>query len=176
MRVAGTSRTRFFAYRDLDDVRVTGGDLELLRRGNVVVRLQLHGADAVRRDAVCDRIRRHIDAREGGKDAVAAQLVASASREQLARVASGGADYRAASLSREALWALIEGPAVDAASRRATAEALAKTSDEGERARLRVAAEHCADPQVRVALERLAETDTLEAPGASPKRATSTLA
>ena len=93
---------------------------------------------------------------------MAAQLVASATAEHLTRVAAGGADYRAASLSREDLWALIEGPAVDAASRQAAAQALARTNDDSERVRLRVAAEHCADPSVRVALERLAEANPEE--------------
>jgi hypothetical protein len=156
--VKGTSRRRFYAYRDLEGARVASGDIELLRRGTVVLRLQLHGADAVRRDAVAARIRENVERVRRGEHAVAAQLVSSSSKDQLARVASGGADYRAASLSREALWALIEGPAVDADARRAAAEALSKTSDESERARLRVAAEHCADPRVRVALAELAES------------------
>jgi hypothetical protein len=155
--VKGTSRTRFFAYRDIDDARVTNGDVELVRKGRVVLRLQLHGVDAIRRDAVLARIRENIARVQRGEHAVAAQLVSSASKGELARVASGGADYRAASLSREALWQLIEGPTVDADARRAAATALAKTSDESERVRLRVAAEHCADPQVRVALAELAE-------------------
>jgi hypothetical protein len=155
--VKGTSKTRFFAYRDVDAVRVVRGDIELVRRDRTVLRLQLHGADAVRRDAVAARIRENIERVQRGEHAVAAQLVSSASKGELARVASGGADYRAASLSREALWKLIEGPTVDAESRRAAAEALAKTSDDSERARLRVAAEHCADPRVRVALAELAE-------------------
>jgi hypothetical protein len=155
--VKGTSRTRFYAYRDLDSARVANGDLELLRRGSVVVRLQLHGADAVRRDAVLARIQENLERVKRGEHAVAAQLVSSSSKDQLARVAAGGADYRAASLSREALWALIEGPAVGSEARRAAAEALAKTNDVAERARLRVAAEHCADPSVRIALVELAE-------------------
>src|SRR6202041_3264287 len=33
--VKGTSRTRFYAYRDLDAARVDGGDLELVRRDRV---------------------------------------------------------------------------------------------------------------------------------------------
>jgi hypothetical protein len=155
--VKGTSRTRFYAYPDLDGARVANGDLELLRRGSVVVRLQLHGADAVRRDAVLARVTENLGRVQRGEHAVAAQLVSSSSKDQLARVAAGGADYRAASLSREALWALIEGPTVGAEARRAAAEALAKSNDVAERARLRVAAEHCADPSVRVALVELAE-------------------
>ena len=184
--VKGSSRTRFYAYRDLDGARVANGDIELLRRGarpdslgepggprpeKVVLRLQLHGADAVRRDAVAARIRENVARIQRGEHAVAAQLVSSSSKDQLARVASGGADYRAASLSREALWALIEGPAVDADSRRAAAEALARTSDDADRSRLRVAAEHCADPQVRVALVELAEGIPAERPGEPEARA-----
>jgi len=155
--VKGTSKTRFYAYRDLDDVAVANGDIELRRRGKVLLRLQMHGADAVRREAVTDRIRTNIARVKAGESAVAAQLVASSSKEALSRVASGRTDYRAATLSREALWALIEGPTVDAESRRAAAEALATTNDDHERARLRIAAEHCADPRIRVALTELAE-------------------
>jgi hypothetical protein len=172
--VKGTSRTRFFPYRELDEVRDARGDIELVRKGRVVLRLQLHGADAVRRDAVVGRIRENIARVQRGEHAMAAQLVSASSQEQLTRVASGGADYRAASLSREALWALIEGPAVDASARRAAAEALAKTSDGVDRARLRVAAEHCADPKVRVALEQLAEgADDAESAEAGARAAAS---
>jgi hypothetical protein len=173
--VKGTSRTRFFAYRDLDGVRVVRGDVELLRRGKAVLRLQLHGADAIRRDAVTARIRENIERVQRGEGAVAAQLVSSSTKDALARVASGGADYRAASLSREALWALIEGPAVDAGARRAAAEALSRTSDERERVRLRVAAEHCADPEVRIALTELAAEGELSEHG-EPVGAASALA
>jgi hypothetical protein len=169
--VKGTSRTRFYAYRGLDGARVANGDIELLRRGSVVVRLQLHGADAVRREAVLARIQENLERVQRGEHAVAAQLVSSSSKDQLARVASGGADYRAASLSREALWALIEGPTVGAEARRAAAEALSRTSDLAERARLRVAAEHCADPQVRVALSALAEGIAVEAEAERDARA-----
>ena len=171
--VKGTSRTRFYPYRDIDAVRVTNGDIELVRRDRVVLRLQLHGADAVRREAVAARIRENLARIERGEHAMAAQLVSSASKDQLTRVASGGADYRAASLSREALWALIEGPAVDADARRAAAEALSKTSDASERARLRVVAEQCADPRVRVALAELAEAHPEAGDGETAPRATS---
>ncbi|MGO8992020.1 MAG: hypothetical protein ACLQVI_01735 [Polyangiaceae bacterium] len=160
--VKGTSRTRFFAYRDLDAARVEGGDLLLVRRDRVVLRLQLHGEDASKRDAVLARIREAIDRVKEGRGAVSAQLVSSATSEQLARAAGGGADYRGASLTREQLWALVEGPEIESSARRVAAEALARTSDEADRARLRVAAEHCAAPEVRVALGRLAEGETLE--------------
>lgn len=157
--VRGTSRTRFFAYRDLEAARVDGGNLELVRKGEVVLRIQLHGEDATQRDLVLGRIREAIDKVKEGRGAVAAQMVSASSPEQLVRVAGGRADYRAAALTREQLWALVEGPEIEATARRAAAEALARTSDDDDRARLRVAAEHCASPEVRAALERLADAE-----------------
>ena len=71
------------------------------------------------------------------------------------------------SVSHDALWSLVEGAAVDATTRAAAAEALVRTGGEPERARLRVAAAHCADPRVRVVLEELADDerdDTVETP------------
>jgi hypothetical protein len=155
--VKGTSRTRFFAYRDLDAASAEGGDLVLARKGRVVLRLQLHGEDASKRDAVLARIRGAIACVKEGRGAASARLVSAATPDELARAAGGAADYRAPSLSRAALWALVEGPEIDERERRAAAEALAKTSDDAERARLRVAAEHCADPRVRIALREIAE-------------------
>jgi hypothetical protein len=156
--ITGTSRTRFFPYRELDGARVErGGDLVLLRGKRTVLRLQLHGEDASKRDAVLARIVEAIAHVKSGRGTVAAQLVSAASGDHLARAASGGADYRGAALTREQLWALVEGPEVEESARRAAAEALARTGDDSERARLRVAAEHCAAPQVRVALLELAD-------------------
>ncbi len=155
--VSGTSRTRFFAYRDLDGARVDRGDLVLVRRDRVVLRLQLHGEDAARRDAILARIQGAVARTSSAEQARAARVATSASPEDLARVVSGGAGYRNASLTRDELWALVEGPTVDVATRAAAAEALAKTGDDAQRARIRVVAETCADPAARAALEALAE-------------------
>ena len=160
--VTGSSRTRFLAYRDLDDARVTGGDLELLRGGEVALRLQLHGEDATRRDAILERLRVAIARMKDERGHAATDFVASASKEALTRIAHGAGDYRVASLSREQLWTLVEGPAIDGTARRTAARALAASGDGEERARLRVAAEHCAEPQVRIALQRLADGELLE--------------
>jgi hypothetical protein len=168
VHVRGTSRAKFFAYRDLDEARANGGDIELVRRGRVLLRLQLHGEDAMRRDAVLARITEHIARVKEGRGAMAAQMVASSTKEALARIAHGGADYRMAAMTREQLWALVEGPEIEASARKAAAVALATSNDGSERARLRVAAEHCAEPQVRVALEEIARGDDVanEAPRA----------
>jgi hypothetical protein len=159
VHVRGTSRAKFYAYRDIDEARAKGGDIELVRRGKVLVRLQLHGEDAARRGAVLARITEHVARVKEGRGATAAQMVASSSKEALARVAHGGADYRMAAMTREQLWALVEGPEIEASARKAAAEALVTSRDDSERVRLRVAAEHCAEPQIRIALEEIARGD-----------------
>ena len=163
IRVSGTSRTRFFAYRDLDEVREAKGDVLLVRRGRTLLRLQLHGPDASRRVAILDRIRAGIARVAEVERDGAANLVAAVSHETVARTMRGGTDYRVASVSRDALWALVEGAAVDASARTAAARAILETSTDEERARIRVAAGHCADPKVRVALEEMAEEEPSEA-------------
>jgi hypothetical protein len=156
LHVGGTARAQFFAYKDIEAVRRNGADLELVRRGKVALRLQFHGEDAARRDAVLARITENIVRASEGRGAVAAQLVASSSAQDLARLADGAGSYRAATVSREELWGLIEGPEIDADARKAAAEALVRSNASEDRARLRVAAERCAEPDLRVALEELA--------------------
>jgi hypothetical protein len=69
----------------------------------------------------------------------------------------------------DALWALVEGAGVDATTRMAAAEALAGAGDPG-RERLRIAAAHCADPKLRVALAELGEEEREERPEARRSR------
>lgn len=166
----GTASTHFVAYRDLDDARAAGSSIELVREG-VVIRLQLHGEDAAKRDAVIAKIRAAIARAKKGASAVAGQIVASATSERLARTARGdGGEYRAPALTPEQLWEIVEAPEVDAAARTAAAAALATTDESGARARLRVAAEQIADPEVRGALRDIAEGDDEPAEEERPAR------
>jgi hypothetical protein len=160
--VTGSSRTRFFAYRDLDYAHADGSDLILVRGTRVVLRLQLHGKDAARREAVLERLRLAIRAAHEGRKDPATDFVAAASREVLARAAHGAGDYRASALSVEQLWAIVEGPSLDGEARANAASALVGSGGAEARARLRVAAEHCADPRVRVALQGLCAEDEPE--------------
>jgi hypothetical protein len=93
----------------------------------------------------------------------AANFVTSRSSDKVAQSARGGGDYRMPSVSHDALWSLVEGAAVAAPTRTAAAEALVSTGGLVERERLRVAAAHCADPRVRLALEELADDEADEA-------------
>jgi hypothetical protein len=171
VRVYGTSRTRFFGYRDLDEVRLAGSDLHLVRNDRVVLTLQLHGEDTLRRDAVRERIAERIVAARDRRVAGAQRFVEGKSGAEVARVAMGGGDYRAPSITKEQLWQLVEGATTDGSSRAAAANALARTLEAPDRARLRVAAERCAEPRVRLALERLADGEWADAPVAAPRQA-----
>lgn len=155
--VRGSSRTRFYGFRDVDSARVSGNDLELLRGTRVVLRLQLHGKDAARRDALLTRLQAVIARASAERDEPAASFVSGATRADMTRAAEGGGDYRQPAVSREQLWSVLEGPAIDTAARNAAAEALAGSRDPAERARLRIAAERCAEPTVRIRMEELLE-------------------
>ena len=169
--VSGTSRSRFFAYRDLDDVRAHGSDLELVRRGRVMLRLQLHGKDARQRDAVALRIREAVEtARQRGTAAVG-DLVAAVPEAKLARIVEGAGGYRSPSVTRKQLWKVVEGPEHDAGTRALAARALLAAGDGAERVRLRVAADGCVQPRVRVALLDLADEERAEDEEAAPASA-----
>jgi hypothetical protein len=163
--VSGSSRTRFFAYRDVDDARARGANLELYRGGSVVLRLQLHGKDAARRSAVLARLRDAISAARERRGVGAEILLDAASRGDGAeRSTIGRGDYRQPSPSREQLWEVVEGGAANAKARTAAASALATSLDAGDRARLRVVAAQCAEPRLRVALESFVSGDDAHEP------------
>ena len=164
--VRGTSKERFFAYQDFDEVRLAGVHFDFHRGGKRVLRLQLHGADDARAEALAERIRAALAA---SRRTDGAHLLAqSAKAGVLGRAVQGASDYRQPSISREQLWELVEGDATDAQARLAAATALASSGDSGERARLRVAAHQVADPKVRVALEELGDDEAAESQAAAP--------
>ena len=152
-------------------MRTNGSSIELTRGERVVLRLQLHGEDAVRRDALAERIRGAIKTAADQRSLPEVDFVRSAKADVLARAADGATSYREAAPSRDKLWAALESPAVDAAGRKAAASALARTSDDSERGRLRVAAEHCAEPSVRARIYELLDEDDEPAELAAPRRA-----
>jgi len=153
--VKGTSSKRFYAYRDLDSASVRGTELLLDDRERVVLRLQFHGRDATRRDAILSRINERIATAAAKRAGVAEAFVEAATSQQIARAVSGAVDFRERPVSRDALWEVLEGPTVPIAAREAAARALAVSGDATDRGRLRVAAARCADPEMRRAMERL---------------------
>jgi hypothetical protein len=153
--VTGSSRSRFFAYRDLDAVTGRGSDVLLVKKGRTIVRLQLHGEDASQKDAILLRIQSAIEAARQRETAAVGDLVASVSEDQLARVVQGADGYRSPSVSRTQLWSLVEGHEHDAEIRISAARALVATGDPDDRKRLRFSAERSAEPRVRATLTEL---------------------
>ena len=159
--VTGSGPAQFHAWTSIDAVRAEGVDIVLSHGARAVLRLQLHGPDAARRDALVARFeaartaaaRARVDAPHVHA-AHAASAATTGSATFVASVHDAG-NYRMAAVNREQLWEIVEGAAAEGAARVLAAEALAAQLDENERARLRVAAEHCAEPRVRVALEEL---------------------
>jgi hypothetical protein len=174
VRVRGSSRSRFHAYRDIDAVEVArGGDVVLLRRGRAVLRLQLHGEDVARRGPIVERLRAAI-ARAHAPEAVAQRFAEAATPAVLAQAARGDGDYRSPAAGRDALWEVVEAPPARGETRVRAARALADGADGADRARLRIAAERCAEPEARQGLARIAalgEDDEEEAGAPAPRRA-----
>jgi hypothetical protein len=160
--VRDASRVRFFAYRDLDEARAQGADLELVSRGRMVLRLQMHGEDATQRDEVIARVNAGIARSRDASSRGAEMIVQTVRTSDVAATTNGADQYRLPSISRDQLWQLVEGSTADASTRTAAAEALAITLDPGDRARLRVAATQCVEPRLRVTLEDLAGSDEEE--------------
>ncbi len=165
VHVTGTSRSRFFAYKDVESVRSRGTDIELFRGKRAILRLQLHGKDAAHRDAIVARIAEAIEAAKARETAAVGEIVGSATDAELARLAEGATGYRTQSVTREQLWSVVEGSEHGAEARTAAARALATTGTVDERGRLRIAAERSAEPRVRVALEEMAEAEEEESAG-----------
>lgn len=102
--------------------------------------------------------------REASRDRVEAQaLLASGSdgRDWLSNidaVMNGGASrYRVAAVDESALEAIARDPNGDARARVGASAALLRSGDPGHRARVRIAAEACADPPLRSVLLALSE-------------------
>jgi hypothetical protein len=173
VRVSGTSRPRFHAYRDLEGVDVArDGEVLLLRPGRAALRLQLHGEDASRRGPIVERLRAAI-ARAQAPGSVAQRLAEAATPAILAQAARGHGDYRSPAASRDALWEVLEAPSARGETRARAARALAAGADGADRARLRFAAQRCADPEARETLARIAvgELEDEESEAPAPRRA-----
>src|SRR6185437_807324 len=134
-------------------------EVVLRAHGRAVVRLQLHGRDAGLRRAVVERVRAAIEAARAPAGGAARTLAESASAATLAQAARGDGNYRAQGVTRDQLWEIVETANADGVARARAARALSAARNEEDRARLRAAAERCAEPETRAILEHLAEAE-----------------
>lgn len=153
--ISGTARARFVPYRDIDSVKLEENDLDLMNGSERVLRLQLHGDDALRREALAGRIRVAIEQAATQRGDTTVAFVDNANVGAIERAAAGASNYREVTPSREKLWEMLDSPALDAKGRSAAATALAKECSTEEYERLKVMAENTADPAVRSHLRSL---------------------
>lgn len=72
--------------------------------------------------------------------------------------------FREAPIRPDDLWRVVESPAAEPSARAAAAALLARAAGDEDRARLRIAADTCAEPKLRVVLDKAATgTDAFEA-------------
>jgi len=166
-------RARFVPYDRVASVSVERPDIVLGLRGEPPLRLGLPDARAggpreqaaESREAIARRIEeaRAASVRADVRPAVEALVAPGARRPdewvRAMRQLTTSHEYRVPALDADALWRVAEDPACAAASRAGAALALAPSLDAEGRLRLRAAAAACAEPRLRVALDKLAEED-----------------
>jgi hypothetical protein len=162
------SGRRFLSYRALSAVSVEGRLLVLSLATGETIRLALLGATsepARLHDALTQRIE---EARTfvGTHESVNAEAWLTPGGRPVAhwlrelRGLARAHDYREAQIDAERLWRVVADPGAPPATRAGAAIALSRTMDGDTRTRLRVAADACADPKLRVALGCVAEGAT----------------
>jgi hypothetical protein len=155
-------RQRFVPFEAVADVAVKGAGVVLTLRSGERVGLSGARLRSAPHDTMGARIQQaflQFEATRGaaGPEAVVAPGGRSTERwVRDLRDAARARHYRQARLDEEALWRVVEDAAAPSATRAGAALALA-TVDEASHGRLRVAADACAEPRLRVALTRVAE-------------------
>jgi hypothetical protein len=152
----------FLPYSELVQVAVDTRDLVLVRKSGRPIRLGFGGTEQ-QSEACAACVKRIEEAR-----AAFANVGAAVRPEALLR--PGGrstvewlkalraiADYRSSAVPEDTLWRIVEDPTAAAPMRAGAAVALARDLDDEARLRLRVAAQACAAPKLRVAFELVAE-------------------
>lgn len=155
---------RFIAWSEVVSVQADGLGVAL-NLANEVVRIPMSNRRRSNDDEVAAQ-----HALVGRAAAALAAYRAGREPDAAARVARGGrphADwvralfdregtFRTAPILDEQLWSVVESPHADVTARAGAATVLARAAGDGDRARLRVAADACTAPRLRVLLERAA--------------------
>lgn len=159
-------RRNFLPFGDLKGVRVDGGpvyfSVVIERKGGKALRVP--AASAVQAQGVASHVNEALDAFESRRHAALVDGLERGAKDlgewrQSLRGLLEGSGYRSQSLGKEDLLRVVEDPGQPARMRVAAAVALESKAGPEERRRIRVAAETCASPKVRIALEEAAEGD-----------------
>ena len=164
LRVRGRLTNAFVPYRDIHKVST---------RDNALVLTFADGRTSFLRPSVSARIPELVTkiersiaaaARPGSNDIVdRLHEVGGTKPEQLASLRELGSDvdgsYRASTLPRERLWALVEDDGATPATRARAAAALSGSLASEDRQRLRIAADATVSPRLRIALDAVQSDD-----------------
>jgi hypothetical protein len=158
--------SRYLPYASLESAWGTATTLVLKPRGHKPLRFTVAQGSRADREQICEAMVRRIEeARQVFAQSSpvegAAALVAPGGRSAMqwvheVRELVRARSYREAVLDADRLWRVVDDPSMTASTRAGAAMALAAI-DEDARSRLRVAAEACADPKLRIALAQVAE-------------------
>ncbi len=159
--------SRYVPYASLEGAWGTATTIVLKPRGHKPMRLTVAQGSRADREQLCEAIVRRIEeAREvfahSSRVEGAAALVAPGGRPPAqwvheVRALVRARSYREAVLDADRLWRVVDDPSMVASTRAGAAMALAAI-DEDARVRLRMAADGCADPRLRVALAQVADS------------------
>jgi hypothetical protein len=156
---------RFLSYGDIAGASVDEPEaIVLTLRSGGAIRLSMGSSPEKTqlRDALVQRIEeaRAAFAREAGAGGTEARVAPGGRELNLwmadVRALAGALDYREARLDEEGLWRVLDDVTAPPATRAGAALAISAL-DPPSRSRLRVAAEACAEPRLRVALARVAD-------------------
>jgi hypothetical protein len=168
-------KSRFVPFSAIESASTQGANVGILLHDGTAIHLHVGTGKPTGTDAeeAASQTRRDIVARVNEALTRAGRPLADASAALLVRagrstkdwlldltITTGeAASYRVSAVPREELWRMVEDPALSPTARAGAAVVLREALDEEERTRLRSAAEACAAPRLRVALDAVATAE-----------------
>jgi hypothetical protein len=165
VRIRGRVGSRFVALSEIASAKVEGlSSLVLGLKDGKTERVDVALGNLPMLHALVHRIERALSGAEGAATETRLSLLRRGERtiaawKEALRAHVRNADYRHAALADLDLERIVGSPGATAEHRIGAAIALKEGGSDTARDRIRIAAEQCVNPQVRVALERIADAD-----------------
>jgi hypothetical protein len=168
-------RARLLRYVDIDEIALEGphvcfrlrsGELMTIGKGTGPRIRRFFGDDAQdEAEGFVTRVRARIDAHRGASDVTVRSLLVRGGRRvcvwlrALGISSDGAASFRTAAIPPEVLWSVVEDSTAPPTARVGAAVALRRRFDDAARHRLRVVADACVAPELRLAFEAATACD-----------------
>lgn len=156
----------FFAWSDVARIEPAPRGIGVVLKAGQTVAIPIaqsriqHEYQRVAQAALIARAHEALDAFNRGDVPDVTARVARLGRTKedwLAHLADREGSFREAPLRDDDLWRVVESPGATATARAGAAAVLARDANEEDRARLRIAADVCAEPRLRVVLDKAAK-------------------